>query len=354
PQHAPRRQQSGLLADDGGAGDQRADGLHARHAADRDDDLRKGVERADTDRVRVRVRTGDASSSSAAICAAAPLRCGPWPGLRARSHRRLSTAREFRNLPEHALDQHQLTAVVHLVFLRPEQHLEARLARRLHRGRERDGGRERRFVETLEKPGERLAVLGQRADDVGFRAQHLLRLRRPLHARGEVREVEVFDLVRVRLDLPHRTDGEVGEQLADAHHVWRGLVAVPLFGNLVGDRQGILPDGAETVGEVLGSVIRHPRSLSSMLEWVAAGFTLANVFLATRHNIWSWPVGVVAVSLYLYVFAEAKLYSDAGLQVFFLVMQFYGWYQWTRGGVEHAKSLSPVTRLSRRGWLLTL
>lgn len=91
-----------------------------------------------------------------------------------------------------------------------------------------------------------------------------------------------------------------------------------------------------------------------MLEWVAAGFTLANVFLATRQNIWSWPVGVVAVSLYLYVFAEAKLYSDAGLQVFFLVMQFYGWYQWTRGGVEHAKSLSPVTRLSRRGWLLTL
>jgi len=91
-----------------------------------------------------------------------------------------------------------------------------------------------------------------------------------------------------------------------------------------------------------------------MLEYVAAGFTLVNVYLATRQNIWSWPVGVVAVSLYLYVFAGAKLYSDAGLQVFFLVMQFYGWYQWTRGGVEHSRSMSPVTRLSRRGWLLTV
>ena len=59
------------------------------------------------------------------------------------------------------------------------------------------------------------------------------------------------------------------------------------------------------------------------------------------------------VSLYIYIFFGAKLYSDAALNVFFLVMQFYGWYQWTRGPVEHARSLSAVTRLSRRGWMLT-
>lgn len=91
-----------------------------------------------------------------------------------------------------------------------------------------------------------------------------------------------------------------------------------------------------------------------MLEWVASFVILVNVYLATRQNMWSWPIGVVGVSLYLYVFAHAKLYSDAGLQVFFLVMQFYGWYHWARGGVEHSRSLSAVTRLSRRGWLLTI
>ena len=90
-----------------------------------------------------------------------------------------------------------------------------------------------------------------------------------------------------------------------------------------------------------------------MLEWVAAFVVLANVYLTTRQNMWCWPVGVVGVSLYLYVFAEAKLYSDAGLQVFFLLMQFYGWYHWARGGVVHSRSVSAVTRLSRRGWLLT-
>ena len=59
------------------------------------------------------------------------------------------------------------------------------------------------------------------------------------------------------------------------------------------------------------------------------------------------------VSLYLYIFFVAKLYSDAGLQVFFLVMQFYGWYHWTRSGVAHSTSLTPIVRLARRGWLLT-
>ena len=87
-----------------------------------------------------------------------------------------------------------------------------------------------------------------------------------------------------------------------------------------------------------------------MLEGIAAACGLANVYLTVRQNIWCWPVGVVMVSLYLYIFFTAKLYSDAALQIFFLVMQFYGWYEWTRGPVEHARSLRPVTRLNVREW----
>ena len=90
-----------------------------------------------------------------------------------------------------------------------------------------------------------------------------------------------------------------------------------------------------------------------MLEQIAAACGLANIYLTVRQNIWSWPIGAVMVSLYIYIFFEAKLYSDAGLQIFFLVMQFYGWYQWTRGPVVHSRSLSAVQRLGRRGWLWT-
>ena len=90
-----------------------------------------------------------------------------------------------------------------------------------------------------------------------------------------------------------------------------------------------------------------------MLEKIAVACGLANIYLTVRQNIWCWPVGVVMVSLYIYIFYDTKLYSDAALNVFFLVMQFYGWYHWTRGGLDHSRSLAAVTRLSRRGWLLT-
>ena len=89
-----------------------------------------------------------------------------------------------------------------------------------------------------------------------------------------------------------------------------------------------------------------------MLEIIAVACGLANIYLTVRQNIWCWPVGVVMVSLYIYIFFDAKLYSDALLNVFFLVMQFYGWYYWTRE-TEHAKSVVPIRRLSRRGWILT-
>ncbi len=90
-----------------------------------------------------------------------------------------------------------------------------------------------------------------------------------------------------------------------------------------------------------------------MLEKIAVACGLANIYLTVRQNIWCWPVGVVMVSLYIYIFFEARLYSDTLLNVFFLVMQFYGWYHWTRGGVEHAKSLAAIGRLSARQWLWT-
>jgi nicotinamide mononucleotide transporter len=91
----------------------------------------------------------------------------------------------------------------------------------------------------------------------------------------------------------------------------------------------------------------------SYLELVAVAFGVANIYLTVKQNIWGWAAGAVMVSLYIYITFGARLYSDALLNVFFLVMQFYGWYEWTRGPVEHARSLSAVKRLGRRGWLWT-
>ncbi len=66
------------------------------------------------------------------------------------------------------------------------------------------------------------------------------------------------------------------------------------------------------------------------LETVAFLLGIANIILLIRRSIWNYPVGIVMVSLYAWVFFKAHLYSDALLQPFFFVVQFVGWYQWLR------------------------
>ena len=67
------------------------------------------------------------------------------------------------------------------------------------------------------------------------------------------------------------------------------------------------------------------------LEWVAAALGVVNVTLVVRRSIWNYPFALAMVSLYFFVFFEAKLYSDALLQIFFFAVNLYGWAQLAEG-----------------------
>lgn len=93
----------------------------------------------------------------------------------------------------------------------------------------------------------------------------------------------------------------------------------------------------------------------SPLEILGTVLGVIGVWLMIRQNVWGWPIGLVQVALYAWIFYDAKLYSDAILQVFFFAIQAYGWWHWWRGpSVVDGLSL-PVTRLSLRaiaGWIV--
>jgi nicotinamide mononucleotide transporter len=95
-------------------------------------------------------------------------------------------------------------------------------------------------------------------------------------------------------------------------------------------------------------VIDWPRIVTELspTEIAAAVTTLVNVWLLVRGNIWSWAWGAVSVVLYGAVFYRSRLWSSTGLQLlYYLPMQFYGWWIWKRKGPTHDDDL-PVTRLS--------
>ena len=85
-------------------------------------------------------------------------------------------------------------------------------------------------------------------------------------------------------------------------------------------------------------------SMIQLAEIVAvlAGFLC--VWLTIRENIWCWPAGLLQVSLYVWIFYDAKLYSDFGLHIFYIFLQFYGWYHWLHGGTRGHLSVSGLSR----------
>ena len=80
------------------------------------------------------------------------------------------------------------------------------------------------------------------------------------------------------------------------------------------------------------------------IEIIAAICGLLNVILIVRRSIWNYPFGFLMVTLYAKIFYDYRLYSDAGLQVYFFVIQIFGVYWWLNGreddGLVRSRRLS--------------
>ncbi|MCW7537604.1 nicotinamide riboside transporter PnuC [Aquabacterium sp. A7-Y] len=67
------------------------------------------------------------------------------------------------------------------------------------------------------------------------------------------------------------------------------------------------------------------------LEIVAFVLSVAMVACNIRVIPWGWPLAIVSSLLYYLLFWKYGLYGDAVLQLFFVVVAFWGWWQWLRG-----------------------
>jgi nicotinamide mononucleotide transporter len=67
------------------------------------------------------------------------------------------------------------------------------------------------------------------------------------------------------------------------------------------------------------------------LEIVAFVLSIAMVLCNFRVNPWAWPLAIVASALYGLLFASSRLYGEATLQLLFITVAFWGWWQWLRG-----------------------
>lgn len=83
--------------------------------------------------------------------------------------------------------------------------------------------------------------------------------------------------------------------------------------------------------------------------------TLA-VILSAYANLWSWPIGLINVTLSFFLFYQVQLYPDMFLQVFFFVTNVLGWWRWANPGDGEAdlhKELK-VSWMDRRQLVVTV
>lgn len=73
---------------------------------------------------------------------------------------------------------------------------------------------------------------------------------------------------------------------------------------------------------------------AAMSPWeiVAVIFAIAYLLFAVRENILCWLFTFVSTAIYTVLFWDVSLLMESALNVYYMAMAVYGYYQWTRGG----------------------
>ena len=103
--------------------------------------------------------------------------------------------------------------------------------------------------------------------------------------------------------------------------------------------------------------------ISQIVDWTSENYIeilgailgIAYIFFSIRQNILTWPVGLLTSMLYVWVFLASKLYAEMVLQFYYVVISFYGWYQWLHGNRNDNETALKVSRLTiHLGFVLSL
>jgi nicotinamide mononucleotide transporter len=89
----------------------------------------------------------------------------------------------------------------------------------------------------------------------------------------------------------------------------------------------------------------------SLLEVAGVISGLLCVYLAAKNIIWNWPLAIISVSIYIFIFYDSNLFADMGLQFYFLAVNIYGWYFWSKKSSSETKT--PVTSIKQREVILS-
>ncbi|MFA5630957.1 MAG: nicotinamide riboside transporter PnuC [Porticoccaceae bacterium] len=78
-------------------------------------------------------------------------------------------------------------------------------------------------------------------------------------------------------------------------------------------------------------------ALAQMSPWegLAVALAVAYLVLAMKESLWCWYCAFISTTIYTFIFWDVSLLMQSGLNVFYMGMAVYGWWQWRKGGPRH-------------------
>jgi nicotinamide mononucleotide transporter len=104
--------------------------------------------------------------------------------------------------------------------------------------------------------------------------------------------------------------------------------------------------------ELMDSLLRYTQQNWLEISGVITGFVC--VYLNARENIWGWPMAILSCFLYIFIMHQSRFYADMGLQIVYVVLNGFGWYQWLYGGKNRQQREVSRVRWPELGILVLL
>jgi nicotinamide mononucleotide transporter len=92
---------------------------------------------------------------------------------------------------------------------------------------------------------------------------------------------------------------------------------------------------------------------SSALELTAVILAVLYLVLVVKEDIRCWYAAFLSTAIFLVIFWDVNLYMESGLQIYYLLMAVFGWYQWRASALPDVDAL-PISRWSTQNHFIAI
>ena len=91
-----------------------------------------------------------------------------------------------------------------------------------------------------------------------------------------------------------------------------------------------------------------------ILELFGTAVGIIYLWLEYRASIYLWIAGIIMPAIYIFIYYQAGLYADFGINIYYLLIALYGWIAWKTGftltGKKQKSGELPIGHTPKQMW----